>query len=193
MMTGMLTRLNFLDFIILIVLFRICYVAAKTGLAVEIFKVLGVIFSTYFGLHYYTVLSDFIHKRFLPDSVPLEFIDFIVLVLLITAGYLCFVLLRGLLCRFIQLDAVPKINQIGGLILGVGRSFLVVGLLAFTLSISTVGYFSNAVKSSYLGSQAFSISPATYGWLWNNIFSKFSGQEKFNSTVTETMEKFKHK
>lgn len=190
MIPEILAQFNFLDFIILILLLRICYIAAKMGLSVEIFKFLGVIFSTYIALHYYTTLSDLIQRRFLPKAMPLEFMDFIIFLSLITVGYLCFAGLRSILFRFIQLNAVPKLNQFGGLILGVGRGFLVVGLLSFTLAISSVTYLSSSVKHSYLGSKAFAISPQVYGWFWSNIFSKFSAKEKFNPTVTEATDKF---
>ncbi len=193
MILGILAKFNFLDFIILIVLFRICYIAVKKGLSVEIFKFCGVIFSTYIALHYYTILSNLIQRRFLPKEMPLEFLDFIIFIFLIILGHLCFVGLRGLLSRFIQLNAIPKTNQCLGLILGIGRGFLVISLLSFILVISSITYLSNSVKRSYLGSRTFVILPATYGWLWNNIFSKFSAQEKFNPTVTQVIEKFNHK
>ncbi|MDP3041300.1 MAG: CvpA family protein [Candidatus Omnitrophota bacterium] len=193
MILEILSKFNFLDFIILIVLFRICYIAAKMGLSVEIFKLSSIIFSTYIALHYYTTFSDLIQRRYLPKAISIEFLDFIIFLLLIIAGYLCFVGLRSILFRFIQLNAIPKINQFAGLILGIGRGFLVVGLLSFTLAISGVTYLSGSVRHSYLGSKAFAISPQVYGWLWNNIFSKYSAQEKFNSTVTKAIDKFNRK
>lgn len=193
MIPKILAQFNFLDVIILIILFRICYIAAKMGLSVEIFKLFGVIFSTYIALHYYTTLSDLIQRRFFPEAMPLEFMDFIIFLLLIITGYLCFVGLRSILFRFIQLNAIPKINHFAGLILGIGRGFLTIGLLTFTLAISSVNYLNSSVKHSYLGSQAFAISPQTYHWLWNNIFSKFSAHEKFNVTVTEAVDKFNRK
>jgi uncharacterized membrane protein required for colicin V production len=193
MLLDILAKFNFLDFIILIVLFRICYIAAKMGLSVEIFKFLGVIFSTYIALHYYTILSDIIQRNFLPKEMPLEFLDFVIFICLIALGYLCFVGVRSVLFRFIQLNTVPKINQILGLFLGIGRGFLVIGLISFTLVISSITYFNSSVKHSYLGSKAFLILPQTYGWLWSNIFSKFSAKEKFNPTVTEAVDKFTRK
>lgn len=188
-----LAKFNFLDFVILIILFRICYIAAKVGLGVEIFKFLGVIFSVYIALHYYTALAHLIQSRFLPKEMFLGFMDFIIFFSLVILGYLCFVILRSIFFHFIQLNALPKINQFLGLILGIGRGFLVIGLISFTLVISSVAYFSSSVKHSYLASKAFIILPQTYGWLWGNIFSKFSPQEKFNPAVTQAMEKFNQK
>jgi uncharacterized membrane protein required for colicin V production len=190
MILEILSKFNFLDYIILIISFRICYIAAKMGLSVEIFKLFGVLFSTYISLHYYTFLSDLIQRRFLPKAMPLEFMDFIVFLLLIIFIYLFFVVLRSVLFRFVQLNAIPKINQFAGLILGIGRSFLVIGLLSFALAISSVTYLSSAVKHSYLGKRSFVIAPQTYNWLWSNICSKFSAHEKYNSTVTEVTDEF---
>jgi len=193
MILEVLAQFNFLDYIILIIFFRICYIAAKVGLGVEIFKFLGVIFSIYFALHYYTVLAELIQGRFLPKTLPLEFLDFIIFLLLIIAVYLCFVGFRGILSRFIQLDAIPKINQFLGLILGIGRGFLFIGLLTFALVISSVTYFNSSVKHSYLASKAITIAPQAYNWLWSNIFSKFSAQEKLNSSVIQALDKFERK
>ena len=193
MILEILGKFNFLDYIILIVLFRICYIAAKTGLSVEIFKFFGVIFAVYIALHYYTTLSIFIQSRFMPKELVLGFMNFIIFLFLVLLGCSCFVVLRIALSRFIQLNALPKISQFLGLVLGMGRGFLIIGLLSFVLFISNVTYLSNSVKRSYLGSKTFVILPQTYGWLWNNIFSKFSHEEKFNPAVTQITEKFNHK
>ncbi|MFH0918358.1 MAG: CvpA family protein [Candidatus Omnitrophota bacterium] len=193
MIPEILSQFNFLDFIVLIIAFRICYIAARMGLSVEIFKLCGTIFSLFISLHYYTTLSDLIRQRFWPKATPLEFMDFVVFLLLVGVGYLSFVGLRSVLYRFVQLNAIPKVNQFAGLILGIGRGFLVIGLLSFALSISSVSYLSGSVKHSYLASQAITIAPQTYNWLWSSILSKFSAHEKFNSTVMEALDKFNRK
>ena len=193
MIPEILAKFNFLDYIILIVLFRICYIAAKLGLSVEIFKFGGVIFSAYIALHYYSALSNFIQIRLLPQESSLEFMNVMIFIFLIMLGYLCFVGLRSVLSRFMQLNALPKINQCLGLILGIGRGFLVIGLISFILVISNVAYLSSSVKHSYLGSKALVIMPGTYGWIWSNVSSKFFPQEKLNPSVKQVMEKFKGK
>jgi uncharacterized membrane protein required for colicin V production len=193
MVLAIFSQFNFLDIIILIVLFRICYIAAQTGLSIEIFKFLGVIFSTFISLHYYTSITDLIRRSFIPKEMPLEFLDFIVFILLIIIVYLIFVGIRGLLSRFVQLDAVPKINKFTGLLLGLGRAYLITGLMVFTLAISSVSYLQDSVKSSYLGSRAFMVAPRTYDFLWSNIFSKFNPKEEFNPVVSEVMAKFGRK
>ena len=181
----MLGQFNFLDIIVLIILFRICYISVKMGLAVELFKLLGILFSIFIASQYYTALADFIHKRFITSGIPLDFIDFLIFLILASLAYVGFVLLRSAFCRFMKMEAAPKISRYGGLILGLARGYFTVGLLIYILMISRVDYLNNAVKYSYLGSRAASISAETYSWIWANIFSKFSPQEKFNSAVNE--------
>lgn len=181
-------QFNFMDIVIILMALRICYIAFQMGVAVEFFKLLGVIFGTYISLHYYTSLSDMISRLVIPKEMPLEFLDFIVFIMLVASGYLGFVILRSLFYRFIKLEAVPKLNQFGGLMLGAMRVFFTVGLLTYTLMISSVQYLNEAVKYSYFGSKSMTISTNAYGWLWNNVISKFSGKEKFNPTVNEVLE-----
>lgn len=192
-MIGIITQFNFIDIIIIILSIRICYISFQTGLPVELFKFLGVIFTTYISLHYYTSLSDIIGHWFFPKEMPLEFLDFLIFIILALGGYLGFVLLRSMLYRFIKLEAAPRVSQFGGLFLGFARLYLTGGLLIYILMISSVKYLNDSVRYSYLGSRIYSIAPQTYGWLWNNIVSKFSAKEKFNPTVTEVVERFNHK
>lgn len=184
---------NFLDIIIIIAIIRVCYIAAQMGIVVEFFKILSVLFSTYVSLHYYIRISDMIQRIFFPKVMPLEFMDFLVFIILAILGYLGPVVLRSILYRMIKLEAIPLINKFGGLFLGILRAYLVVGLLTFTLAISSVSYLNSSVKHSYLGSRAFSISPGVYDWLWSNIVSKFSPKEKFNPTVVEVTQRHNQK
>lgn len=192
-MINIIKQFNFIDIIIIILAFRICYVSFQTGLPVEIFKFLGIIFTTYVSLHYYTSLSDIIGHWFLPKEMPLEFLDFLTFIILVLGAYLGFVVLRSILYRFIKLEATPKISKFGGLILGFGRVYFTVGLFIYILMISSVKYLNDSVKCSYLGSRAYSVAPQTYGWLWGSVVSKFSVKEKFNPTVTEAAQRFNRK
>ena len=117
-MIDVIAQFNFIDIIIIILSFRICYIAFQMGLPVELFKLLGIIFTTYISLHYYTGLSDIIQRWPLPEELPLEFLDFLIFIILALGGYLGFVVLRSMSYHFIKLEAPPRISQVGGLILG---------------------------------------------------------------------------
>jgi uncharacterized membrane protein required for colicin V production len=191
-MLEIIKKLNWVDLFVIILLFRIGYVAIKSGFSVELFKLLGTTAAIYMSLHYYTAFSDWIakssHIPISKESMPLEFMDFISFLILAIAGYIIFVGLRIGLYRFIKMEAVPVLNKWGGLVLGILRGFLLAGLIIFMLAISTLTYLRNSAIKSYLGKGLFKVAPATYSWLWGNITSKFMTNEKFNKTILEVSE-----
>ena len=182
--------MNWVDILVIIAFIRICYISVKSGLPIEIFKLLGTVSAIYFSLHYYTILSDSVQKRVSTGNLPLEFLDFAVFVLCAMIGYAAFVLLRMIFYRFIQMEAVPNLNKWGGLMLSVIRGFLFASLIIFAMGISSITYLKMSVKKSYLGDRLFAVSPKTYAWVWSSITSKFMSGEKFNQTINEAQKRF---
>lgn len=178
-------QFNWLDILIAILCLRICYVAIKSGFPVELFKILGTIFSIYLSFHYFTALSDFIKERFPVSKVPVEFIDFLCFVTLVITGYSVFLVLRKIILNFIKMEAVPKLSRWGGLILGIGRFFLFTSLLVFILAISSFEYFKRSVDISYTGKRLFKIAPSVYSGIWNGFASKFMTKEELNQTALD--------
>jgi len=187
-----LKQFNWVDIFIVLLFVRICFVAAKTGIAAEFFKILGTLVGLYLSLHYYTFVSDWFIKSILSleDKVPLAFLDFVFFVLLAVAGYVVFALVRTAFDRLIKMQAVASLNKWGGFFLGIGRGILLVGMVVFTLAISSISYLRLSAQRSYLGARAFEIAPATYRWMWDVLASKFFPGEKFNDTVREVQESF---
>ncbi len=182
-------QFNWVDILVIILLLRIGYIAIKNGIAAEFFKLPGIISAIYLSLHYYTALSDWIKSYvFAKQKMPLRFLDFLVCLVLAIIGYLIFVLLRSIFCRFVKMEAVPTLSKWGGLVLGVARGFLLVSLVVFMLAISSISYLKNSVKNSYSGQQLFNVATGTYSWLFNAVASKFIPGEKFNKTIFEDQE-----
>jgi len=193
MLLNIISQLNWVDLVIIILLFRIGYIAIKNGLQVEIFKLLGTILAIYASLHYYTITSDYVRSLINKKEVPLEFLDFLSFSVLAILSYLAFVLLRSIFYRFIKMEAVPRLNKWGGFVLGLGRAFLLAGLVVFALTVSSITYLRNSAAGSYSGRRLFNVAPAAYSWLWNSIASKFMSGEKFNETIAEVQENFLQK
>lgn len=185
-----LAQFNFLDIIIILIAIRIFYSGFQMGLAVEFFKLSGVILATFLSLHYYAGISSILRLWF---TLKILFLNLAVFVVLAAGGYLVFVFLRNIFYRYLKLEAAPRISQFGGLILGTARLFFTTGLLIYILMISGIKYLNESVKYSYLGSRSVSISADTYTWLWSSIISKFFPDEKLNSAVSGVLEKFNHK
>ena len=186
-------QLNFLDIVILILLFRICYVAVKTGLPVELFKLTGTFSAIYLSLHYYIFLNDLMRRKSDPAIMPLKFTDFLIFIFLAIAGYLFFTFLRVIFFNFIKLEAVPALSKWGGLALGFFRGIFLLGLICFALSVSNLSYLNKSAMSSYLAGRASNVAPDTYKWLWNTIFSKFMGSEKSNKNAVMALHNFFHR
>lgn len=186
-------KFNWIDIFVIILLFRICYISIRSGVAVEFFKFLGTLVAVFVSLHYYTVFSDYLGSRFVHKGMPLLFLDFLSFVILVIVSYFVFVSIRIVFHHLIKLEAVPNLNRAGGLVLGVARGFLLTGLITYMLVISSISYLKNSVEDSYLGGRFFKIAPATYSWLWDNIASKFMNAENLNSTILEVQEGFTQK
>ena len=181
---------NYLDIIILIIILRICYIAIKTGLPVELFKLVGILSAIFLSLHYYVFLSDSMLKNIDLGLAPLKLVDFLIFIFLAIAGYLLFMFLRCIFYRFIKLEAVPTLSKWGGLVLGVLRSLFMSSLICFTLLVSGLPYLNKSVENSYLASRIYKVPFNTYKWGWNSLFSKFMGSEKSNMNVVMKMHNF---
>ena len=180
-----LKQFNWVDIFSIILFLRICYVATKTGLPVEIFKLLGTLLATYAALHYFTAVSDLFGGKVNIEKMSLEFRDFLAFLVLASAGYIFMVLVRMVFFQFIKIEAVSLLNKWGGFILGLGRGLLLTSIAVFGLTISTLPYLKTSVEKSYLGGRIFQVAPATYTSLWNNLGAKFLPKETFNKVVYE--------
>lgn len=187
MLLDIIKQFNWLDILLIIILFRIGYIAMKTGIPVEFFKFLGVIIAVYLAMHYYTNLSNALVQRapVTKEKMPLEFLDFLSFLFLAIIGYFIPVSFCALFGRFIKMEATPNLNKWLGLVLGIIRAFLLASLITFMLVISSSSYLKNSVVNSYLGRRVFNVAPNTYTWLSNKIISKFMPGEKLNKTIPE--------
>jgi membrane protein required for colicin V production len=191
MILDIIIRFNWVDIVVVIVLIRTVYIALKNGFPPELFKFLGNVLAIYLSFHYYTAAADFFRSRANLNFIPLEFFDFICFAALVISGDLVFFLFRQAFERFIKMQAVPKLNKFGGLVLGIFRAVLLVSLINFMLVISSVTYLRQSALASVSGNALVKVGPATYSWLWNSIMSKFMTKEKFNDTILEVLESIK--
>lgn len=184
-----MAQFNWVDVFFIILSYRIISIALRNGFVAESFKLLGTVLALYVAMHYYTAISDFLCDRFgVEKKVPLDFFDFGCFIALASLAYLFAMLLRLAFMRFMDLQAVPALNRWLGFVLGIARIVLLIGLIAFAMSISSINYLQDKVNVSYFGKRALKIAPATYSVIWNGVMSKFMKNEKFNKTILEVQE-----
>lgn len=185
MFSSIIKAINWVDICVLVLLFRIVYIAFKNGVVHEIFKVFCTVAALYISLHYYKALAAGLRGllKLRDDAfVSLDFFIFLALVILI---FVVFFFLRKIFSKALKVEIVPTINKWGSFIFGLARTLLAASLLMFMLVLSGVDFLSNGVQQSYSAKYIAGIAPAVYSSLWNGIFSKFFSGEKINDNVLE--------
>lgn len=185
-------QFNLVDVIFIILFARILYISSKTGFIAEFFKLLGTVVGIYLAAHYFTLATDLMRNRYgvgqkIP-AIPLDFMDFLSFIILSLFGYLIGYMLREAFTKVVKMEAVPALHRWGGMVVSVARSILLMGLITYALSISTVPYIREKASKSYLGSRCWDMVPDTYNRIWSGFFSKFMRGEKFNKAILEAQQ-----
>lgn len=184
-MPSIIKQINWVDIFVVILLFRICYIACEHGLLLEVFKILGTISGIYLSLHYYSALSGSIQGAIGLKELSPSIFDLFSVIFLSLAGYLIFSVLRKVFSKIVKMETIVSLNRWGGLVLGVFRGFLLSSLIIFIFVISHIEYLSKSVSNSFSGRYLLNIAPDTYSSLWNGFFSKFMTTEEYNDSITK--------
>lgn len=188
-----ISQLNWVDIFVVILLVRICYIAIRTGLPTEFFKLSGVLFAVYLAMHYYILFAEFAREKTGFKNALAGLLNFSAFLILAVSGYFIFVLLRSFFYRFIKMDATATLNRWGGFIFGALRGFLLSSLILFMFIVSPGNYFKDSVNNSYSGKYLLHIAPSAYSMLWSGILSKFRPAEKFNDATREPIKNLEQK
>ncbi|MDD5238816.1 MAG: CvpA family protein, partial [Candidatus Omnitrophica bacterium] len=128
-MQNIIGQINWIDIFVIILLIRICYIAAELGLFIESFKLLGTLASIYLSLHYYKQLSDFTQNAIGLKDSPAYIFDLFSVIILAILSYLIFAILRKVFSKLVKVETLDNLNRWGALILGVIGGFLFAGLI----------------------------------------------------------------
>jgi uncharacterized membrane protein required for colicin V production len=178
-----LSQFNWIDIFVVILTLRILYIAFRTGVKFEIFKLLGTFTGLYISLHYYTSLSDLFNSRILNSQTRSSFFDIVSFALLAFAGYGLFFLLRMLIGKITQSEVNPHLDKWGGFICGTCRAVLTVSLSLCFFMAGNGEYFKKSVHSSFSGTYVTRVAADTYTCVWNGFASKLRKEEKLNPAV----------
>ncbi len=154
---------NWVDVIVLIILFRGVYVGYKEGLSVELVK-LGTVFITYYcAIKYYAKVALWIsdHSRIAIDwATVVAFLSIALISLLIV--WLFFKLLG----KIMTLQFESRISTLGGALVGIGRAALISAFLLFGLFFIPDPFVKKQVYSdSWYGQRATDLTPRIYAKL----------------------------
>lgn len=155
-----LTKLNWVDVLIIIIILRISYVAFQDGLSHEVFPLIGTVATTVLALHYYVNISALLSHYLGMSPNILDILSFIGLLVIIG---LIFKFIRTILDKIIKVTWHPLIEKFGGLIVGIGRAFVVASVILIIISLLPLSYMQWSIKDrSVMGMYILKIGPAIY-------------------------------
>lgn len=182
----LLTQFNWVDALVFTpILLRSIYIGVRQGFVVEFFKTLGILFISYFTLHYYSSLGDFLAGK---TSIAPELAQIIFYLAISFFIFIGFMFIRqGLFC-IIKVEVVTLLKSWGGAILGFVRGIFLTSIIFIFLLVSNNKYLIDSIKQSYFANKVIHIAPYSYRFMFNNLVSKFSAEEKLNPDLFKMLE-----
>ena len=144
----LITKINWVDVLVAILMLRISYVAFRDGLSHEIFPVLGSILIMVLAMHYYTVLGSSMSRNIM--NMPVELANFLSFLVLVVGLGLLVRLLRLLLDKIVKVQWHPTMEKFGGLAVGIMKAYIITGIVLMTLSLMPLSYLVWSIKDKSL-------------------------------------------
>ncbi|MDP1853966.1 MAG: CvpA family protein [Candidatus Omnitrophota bacterium] len=181
-----LTQFNWIDVLLFMpVMFRGVYIGIKEGVVIELFKTLGLVLISYFTLHYYSPLGDFLANNTpaLPEGCYI--FSYIFISFLIWVG---FTLGRQSILTIVKVETAGLLKTWGGAILGFLRGILLSSIIFIFLLMWNGSYLTGSIRQSYFGNRLTCASPNVYKFVFENIIAKFSPDERLNRRLFKLVE-----
>jgi membrane protein required for colicin V production len=144
----LITKINWVDILVAILMLRISYVAFRDGLSHEIFPFIGSILIMVLAMRYYAVLGGSISRNMM--NMPIELANFLSFLVLVTVLGFLVRLLRLLLDKIVKVQWHPVMEKFGGLVVGMMKAYVITGIVLMTLSLMPLSYLSWSIKDRSL-------------------------------------------
>lgn len=170
-MPELINKVNWVDIISLILLLRIAYVSSRVGVGIQILPLALLILTLVVTLYNYKGIATFFVERFSLSGAICSFFSFALLALIFSGIYR---LIFRLLSMFLAAGEVNVggIEKVGGAILGLMRSSIIIGVLLIVLILTPVGFVDGSVKNSYSGRFFIITNVKIYSSIINFFFTK---------------------
>lgn len=144
-MTEFWRRLNWIDFIVFVIMVRALYVGSKRGLIPELTTLIGLAAAQVVSLQHAGSVVSFLAERVrLP--VPEKWLYLFFVGALFIATYLIFGLIHRGLSKLLRLETATGVNRWGGLLLGFLRGGYLTSLILVVLSRAPSGALEKEIK-----------------------------------------------
>lgn len=179
-----LINLNVVDYAIIFCLLLFLILGVRRGFVGGLFALIGTLIAAVLSLHYYPIAGEFISDK---TRLPLDFTQFVCLVVIAAGIILAFALLKKVISLLIKIETVKILDGLGGLIFGACQSILLTSLIIVILLFTTVSKIEKAVLDSQLGVLFVKPAAGVYIYSWNVALSKLVPQEEFNDQVEDLL------
>ena len=180
MSTEIINRLNWIDLLMGLILIRAIYIGIKRGIIIEIFKLIGVLFSIFIALHYFSAVSKFIQDKVHVPPGPADLFSYSILWGIVMS---VFKFIRDGFTMLFKVEAHSVFDRWGGLLISIVRGLLLCSLTALFLRMSGVEYFVKNLEKSLTAVKLVSVSPKVYEASYDKFVSKFFPSEEVNKSV----------
>lgn len=159
-----ISKINWVDVLVAIIMIRMSYVAFREGLSHEIFPFIGSVVIVMVSLHYYMKIGSFISQNV--GSIPAEISNFFsFLVLVVVVGF-AVKLLGRLLEKIVKVGWHPIIEKFGGLVVGIMRAYIITGVVLMMLALMPLSYLQWSIRDkSFTGKYVLMAGPEIYSRL----------------------------
>jgi len=181
-----ISKLNWIDILLLICILRMGYVGLKRGLFIEIFKILNVLVCCFVTFHFYSSVGQLINSKLPP--LPLDaakIFSYTALCIIIT---LIFSIIREAIVVILRIETPTNIIKFLGAVLGVLRGVIISGLIIFGLYISTIHYLEMSARVSFLGQKVVMVPTKIYESIFRGFIYNLSQQQAFNNDVSKALQ-----
>lgn len=184
----LLAQLNWIDLLIFLpILFRSIYIGLRQGVITEFFKILGVISASYFTLHYYPLLGNFLAGA-MPVTLELEPCLIFSYLFLFFLVIITFIFIRQVILTVTKIETVNLLMIWGGVILGFLRGIFLTSMIFIFLFLLTNNYLTGSVRQSYFGNKVIRVAPVTYRFIFDNLVVNFFPDEKLNQGIFKMLD-----
>lgn len=156
-----MTKLNWVDILVVIIMVRTSYVAFHDGLSHEIFPLIGAFSSLIFSLAYYNKIADIVSHNI--GGMPVGILKFLSFVALFIAVIFIFKLLKVIFDKIIKVTWHPFIEKFGGLLAGAVKASIITSAILIMLALLPLSYLKWSIMDrSLVGTYFLKIGPNIY-------------------------------
>jgi uncharacterized membrane protein required for colicin V production len=158
----MLRNINWVDFVVVVILLRTIYIGATRGFWVELFRLLGTAFGLVISLRYYPKIAQALTGKILFPTPVLEGLTALgIFAVVLFAFKIMFFVIQVLM----KVEFALGLEKVGGLVLGLARGYILASFLLNVALLFPSPSLRDSIKErSLIGKKLLKTAPAIYNF-----------------------------